>query len=148
LRRQYVHFAKPRDGFYTATRYYFIQLSSGRQYSRFVYNGFLTKSFFDVMNCCKSDAFKTFVRLHSYSCHLDCYNLPIFTFFNYPSMYSARTLNAMEMKLFRVCRNADLEEQLVIVNGIQEFVNNLNNRFSFSFIKNWINFSLFVMAGK
>jgi hypothetical protein len=63
-------------------------------------------------------------------------------------MYSARTLNAMEMKLFRVCRNADLEEQLVIVNGIQEFVNNLNNRFSFSFIKNWINFSLFVMAGK
>lgn len=52
------------------------------------------------------------------------------------------------MHFFRICRNGHLGEQPIVVENMEEFMNNLNNRFSFDYIKKWINFSLFVLAGE
>jgi len=54
----------------------------------------------------------------------------------------------MEMKLFKICRDMDPEKRNIMVNDINDFENNLNNRFSFLHIKKMINFSLFILGGK
>jgi hypothetical protein len=63
-------------------------------------------------------------------------------------MYKNRNLNWIEMLLFRICRNSYSNQRAIVVNNVEEFEANLNKRFEFSFIKKFINFSLFVMAGK
>jgi hypothetical protein len=74
--------------------------------------------------------------------------MPLFSFFEYSHVYTQRNLNSIEMKLFRVCRNARTQQGPIVVQNIKEFLLNLNNRFCFSHIKKWINFSLFLMAGE
>ncbi|CAF3894819.1 unnamed protein product [Rotaria sordida] len=57
------------------------------------------------------------------------------------------SLTSIEMDLFRICRHGDSTEGSIVVQDLDSFINNLNNRFSFSYIKHWINFSSFVIAG-
>jgi hypothetical protein len=100
------------------------------------------------MNTCRSEAFQTYARLHSYSSHEMLYNMPIFCFFEYSFMYQSRYFNSIEKNLFYICRNGYLEERNIVVDDTKMFERNLNNRFGFSYIKNMINFSLFILAGK
>jgi hypothetical protein len=140
--------ALPRNTYYMILMNYFIQLSSGRLYRRFTYNGFLPERLLFVMNCCNSDSFQTYVRLQSYSSYQLCYNLPIFSFFEYSFMIKSRNLNRIEMRFFRICRNGYLGQTSITVENVDAFETNLNHRFGFSYIKKLINCSLFVMAGK
>ncbi|CAF4846470.1 unnamed protein product, partial [Rotaria sp. Silwood1] len=52
-----------------------------------------------------------------------------------------------ELQLFRICRAGSLKQEPITVENIHQFMINLNNRFNFFLIKNYINFSLFVLAG-
>ena len=96
---------------------------------------------------CNTDSFRAFVRLHSYSSHYFANDMPVFNFFNYSFMQAYRSLNNIERQLFRLCRVGHYGEEPIIVENMSQFLINLNNRFSFSHIKKWINFSLFLLAG-
>jgi len=63
-------------------------------------------------------------------------------------MCTSRSLNRIENHFFVICRNGDLDQTGIVVENIEQFEANLNERFGFCYIKKWINFSLFVMAGK
>jgi hypothetical protein len=148
LNIQRMYFLLRNNCFYLILINFYFQLSSDRYYNRFVFNAFRPERLLFLMNYCNSDSFRTYVRLQSYTCHEFCYDLPIFSFFNYSFMYANRDLNRIEMLLFRICRNNFSNQTSIVVNNIESFEANLNKRFGFCFIKNIINFSLFVMAGK
>ncbi|CAF2347481.1 unnamed protein product [Rotaria sp. Silwood2] len=147
LNKTTVVFSKPKLGYYDLIIDYIVQLSSGRYYSRFIYNGFTSERLMSVMNCCQSQSFQAYCRFLSYTCHFMCFQMPVLSFFNYSFFYSSRSLTSIEMDLFRICRHGHLTEGSIVVQDLDSFINNLNNRFSFSSIKNWINFSSFVIAG-
>lgn len=126
---------------------HFIQKSSDRCYKRFIYNGFTYEMLKKLMNCCNTNSFKAYVRLHPYSSHYSAYMMSVFDFFDFSFMSIYRQYNSIERKLFRICRKGSLGASLMLVENINEFIVNLNNRFDFFVIKKWINFSLFLMAG-
>lgn len=138
----------PRETYYDIEPDYFIQRSSNRKYARFVYYAFFPKNLGKLTKYCNSDSFRTFVRLHSYSTHFAASIMPIFNFLDYPIMCKYRSLNLFETKLFRIFRTGHLGDDSIIVQNIQEFETNLDNRFSYYLIKQWINFSHFILAGK
>ncbi|CAF4037006.1 unnamed protein product, partial [Rotaria sp. Silwood1] len=147
MQQKRIFFPMPRLGFYHLTTNHYIQMSSNRRYCRFIYDGFSFESLKRVMNCCNSNSFRTYVRLFSYSSHFSTYTMPIFSFFDYSSMYAYKCLNSIELQLFRICRAGSLKQEPITVENIHQFMINLNNRFNFFLIKNYINFSLFVLAG-
>ena len=138
----------PRNGYYLPLSDVLAQIDSGRVYNRFAYSGFLPERLLSLMSTCQSESFQTYARLHSYSLHEGAYDLPIFSFFEYSFMHRSRCFNAFGRNLFTVCRDGSLEGEEIVVDDIDTFERNLENRFGFSHIKRMINFSLFVLAGK
>ena len=132
LDKQTVIFPTPKPGYYHVLWDSIVQVSSGRYYSRFIYNGFQAERLISVTNCCNSESFQTYVRLYSYTCHLMCVNMPIFQFFDYSFCYSCRNLTSIELDIFRICRDGDLREGSIVVQDLNEFMINLNDRFFFS----------------
>ncbi|CAF1362859.1 unnamed protein product [Adineta steineri] len=121
---------------------------SGRRYLTFIYDGFSYEQFMKLMCCWNTDSFRTYVRLHSYSCYHLYPTLPVFPLFRYSFLLNYRNLNPLENLLFRLCRPTNECQKPILVNNMNEFLFNLNNKFCFDVIKSWINFSLFVLAGK
>lgn len=146
--KENINFPTPVLDYYHTTTEHFIQESSDRCYKRFIYKSFTHETLKILMNCCNTNSFQTYVRLHPYSSHYSAYMMPVFDFFNFSFMSIYRQFNSIEMKLFRTCREGSLGESLMLVPNMSQFLVNLNNRFNFHLIKKFINFSRFLMAGK
>ncbi|CAM4767376.1 unnamed protein product [Rotaria magnacalcarata] len=137
----------PRQFFYSVSLNYFVEKSSGRRYARFYYLAFLPSNLSKMTKHCKTNSFRTFVRLHAYGTHFNAYLSPVFSFFDFSFMYKYRPLNVLEKRLFRMLRIGSFGEDPIIIENIYDFEMNLNKRFCFHLIKKWINFSCFVLAG-
>ena len=100
--------------------------------------------------CCQyyCTAFETYVRLFSYNVHYSLELVPLFDIFDNYNLVEPRCSNDIALPLFKISEYNECNMPISFVLSLENYIGNLYNRFAYKEWYQYINFNLFVLAGK